>query len=92
MTPIAAWRLYRKLNPLWIQLERALSMKLSVNAIIQILAIIGQGAAVVSEVLPPQAQKWTVGTLAVVQALTGILAHFRNPDGTPAAVAYLPQK
>jgi len=29
--------------------------------------------------------------LSVVQGLTAVLAHFANPDGTPAAAPYIKQ-
>ena len=65
-------------------------MKVSLNVFIQLLSLVGQGATVLLDVVPPSGQKWVVGTLAVVQGTTSILAHFKNPDGTSAKTAYKP--
>ena len=65
-------------------------MKINVNVIIQVLAVILQYANFASDILPPKYQWIAAGIIGIVQAVTGILAHFKNPDGTPAAVAYKP--
>ena len=39
----------------------------------------------------PQAGIWITAGLTITQAMLGLVAHFVNPDGTPAAVAYRPQ-
>jgi hypothetical protein len=59
-------------------------MKLSVNLIIQILATIVQVLNFASGMVPAKYQWILAGALSLIQAITGILAHFSNPDGTPA--------
>ena len=39
----------------------------------------------------PQAAPFIMAGLTIVQALLALSAHFVNPDGTPAAVAYRPE-
>lgn len=78
-----------KLRPILKQAEK-LDMKLSVNSIIQLLAVIGQAAAQASDVLPGKGKVWASVTLAAVQGAIAILAHFRNPDGSPATEPYRP--
>jgi len=63
-------------------------MKLSVNVIIQMLALVAQGVNATMNLLPPKVQFWSVVVLSAVQGLTGVLAHFANPDGTPASEPY----
>ena len=63
-------------------------MKSKWNMIIQGLAVAGQVATVVAPLVSGPAIPWTVGTIAAVQGATALYAHYRNPDGTPAEVAY----
>lgn len=64
-------------------------MRLSVNVIVQLLATLGHGVAQMSDLLPSERQKlYASATLAAIQGLVAVLAHFRNPDGTPARVPY----
>lgn len=63
-------------------------MKLSVNVVIQILGLAGQAVTAVSDILPPRARVWAFVALSAIQGISGVLAHFANPDGTPASVAY----
>jgi len=65
-------------------------LTLSVNTFIQVLALIVQYLNVAAGIVPQKYQPWIAGALVVMQGLVGILAHFANPDGTPAKVAYLP--
>jgi hypothetical protein len=82
------WRL-RKLKP---ELEAILRMKFSLNAVVQLLALAGQGIVQVQDMLPPRGKFWAAVSLAAVQGLVGVLAHFANPDGTPASQPYTEAK
>lgn len=72
-------------------------MKFSTNLIIQILGtVVGVGAQC-APILPAKAANYVtaVGGAAalgaqLVQAITGLIAHFRNPDGKPATEPYTP--
>lgn len=58
-------------------------MKLSVNALIQIIALAGQGLNQVGQLgLGPKANTYVSIGLTTAQALTAILAHFATPPGT----------
>lgn len=59
-------------------------MKISVNSVIQLLALIAQGINAVSDLLPPRGKFYAAVALAAVQGVVGVLAHFSNPDGTHA--------
>jgi hypothetical protein len=63
-------------------------MKFSLNVAIQILALVAQGLNQALDLLPPRARFWAMVALSVVQGLTAVLAHFANPDGTPAVIAW----
>lgn len=66
-------------------------MKLSVNSAIQVLGLAAQATMATMQLFPsPAVQRWAAIATAVIQATSGILAHFSNPDGTPAQVAYVP--
>jgi hypothetical protein len=67
-------------------------MKLSVNVVIQVLGTIVQVVNLVSGVVPKDFEWVVAGVVGVIQAVTGILAHFANPDGTPAAAPYVAPK
>lgn len=63
-------------------------LKFSVNAVIQIVGVVGHAAAQLSDVLPPEGKFWASVVLAAAQGVAGVLAHFVNPDGSPASMPY----
>lgn len=65
-------------------------MKLSVNVVIQILATVVQAANAASSLFPPARQAEIAAGVGVVQAVSAFLAHFSNPDGSPASEPYNP--
>ncbi len=67
-------------------------MKFSVNVAIQMLALAAQGINQTQDLLPPRAQFWAMVALSAVQGAVAVLAHFANPDGTPALVAWRKDK
>jgi hypothetical protein len=65
---------------------RALSAK--TNTTLQAGAIAAQFYAVNLEGLSAREQVYVRLGIALFQAIVSILAHYRNPDGTPARVPY----
>ncbi len=64
-------------------------MKLSWNLVFQGLALIVQYGTMASGLVAPSAQKWIMLPVGLAQGLVAWRAHYFNPDGTPAAVAYI---
>ena len=56
---------------------------------IQFLATAVQGANFLLPVVPEKYKVWVAFTAGLAQAASGLIAHYFNPDGTPAKVAYL---
>ena len=65
-------------------------MKLSTNLIIQILGTITQ---ILNQATPfvtsDKAKAVIAASVGIAQTLSALLAHFSNPDGTPAQAAYV---
>jgi hypothetical protein len=66
-------------------------MRFSLNFFIQAIGVVGQLANQFSNIIPPKAQAWVALALTTAQGVTGLLAHFSNPNGTPAAEPYTPK-
>ncbi len=81
-------RIYLRLRPLISQFEELTRMKLSVNVIIQMLALAAQGLNATQDLLPAKGKFWAMVALSAVQGVTAVLAHFSNPDGTSAQAPY----
>ena len=64
-------------------------MKFSVNVAIQMLALVMQGLNSTADLLPGKGKFWAMVGMSAVQGLTAVLAHFVNPDGTPAKAPYI---
>lgn len=60
----------------------------SVNVLIQMLALAAQGLNATMDLLPAKGKFWAMVGLSAVQGVTAVLAHFVNPDGTPAEAAH----
>lgn len=65
-------------------------MKFSWNAILQAIMVTAQGINAFVPMLPPDAGSSVTLGLAAVQGVIAFVAHFRNPDGTTARMAYHP--
>ena len=65
-------------------------MTLKIHASLQALLTFLQFANVYTPQFP-QVGIWITAGLTVTQALLALAAHFVNPDGTTARVAYRPQ-
>jgi hypothetical protein len=88
----AAWtwmRIGLKLQPIFERLGVVFQMKFSVNAVVQALALALQGLNQVMDFLPAKAKFWAMIAITAIQGVVAILAHFSNPDGTPAAAPYI---
>lgn len=63
-------------------------MKFSFNAVVQVLGTVAQGANSFGGYVPPRYQVPFALGVGALQAVTALLAHFSNPNGTPAATPY----
>ena len=66
-----------------------LQFNFNINVVIQVLSMILQVLNYATPVVPVKYQVFVTFAIAVVQALSALLAHFKNPDGTPAATPYV---
>jgi len=82
-------RLWWRLRPLLAQFEELTKMKVAVNVAVQMLALVAQGLNASIDLLPGRGKFWAMVGLSAVQGLTAVLAHFANPDGTPAQAPYI---
>lgn len=85
-------RLYFRLRPYLKQFQEVAHMKISVNSLLQMLLLVVQAINASSELLQGKAKFFALVALSAVQGLISVLAHFKNPDGTPAAQPYVPQQ
>ena len=81
-------RLWWRLRPLVKQFQELTKMKFSLNVAIQMLALVAQGLNASIDLLPGRGKFWAMVSLSAVQGFTAVLAHFANPDGTPAQAPY----
>ncbi|MCW5976691.1 MAG: hypothetical protein KIT09_01375 [Bryobacteraceae bacterium] len=86
---IRALRIWWRLRPLAARLQELSKMKFSVNVAIQMLALVAQGLNATMELLPGRGRFWAMVGLSAVQGVAAVLAHFANPDGTPAQAPYI---
>ena len=82
-------RIWWRLRPLMEEFQELSKMKFSVNVAIQMLALVAQAINATQDLLPERGRFWAMVVLSAVQGVTAVLAHFANPDGTPAAVPYI---
>jgi len=87
-------RLYLKLRPVIGALKKEFRMKFSFNMLFQIIATLIQGANAVagSGMLTPNQQGGLAVIVGAIQAVVAAIAHFKNPDGTPASEPYVKDK
>jgi hypothetical protein len=90
MTTLKEIRLYFKLRPYIAQLQKEMTMKLSTNMVVQVIATAVQAANAASPMFTPKVQGSIAAVVGVLQAISACIAHFSNPDGTPATTAYKP--
>lgn len=63
-------------------------MKFRWNVVIQVLATLGQALSLLQPVFSPDGKVIVATLLALIQASSALIAHFYNPDGTPARLPY----
>jgi len=67
-------------------------MKFSASVLISMVTTLSQAVLQITDLAPP---RWKVPlsmVLIILEATKGLSAHWVNPDGTPAAVAYKKSK
>ena len=67
-------------------------MKLSWNAIAQVVALLIQIANQAATVVPDKYKGTVAGVVAALQGVSGVVAHFYNPNGTSARAAWSGEK
>ncbi len=85
-------RIYLKLRPYIKKLKEQSHMKFSWNLVLQVIATGVQAANALTPMLPEKQRGTLALVVGVLQSISALIAHYSNPDGTPAAVAYLPTK
>ena len=64
-------------------------MKSFWNKFIQVTATVGQVANFALPIVPEKQKVYILGGLSIIQAISGMVAHNYNPDGTSVKVAYI---
>jgi hypothetical protein len=82
-------RIYLRLRPYINQLKKECHMKFSWNLVVQILGTIAQALNALGDLAPVKYKFAIASIVGIVQAISGLIAHYSNPDGTPATVAYV---
>ena len=67
-------------------------MTISLNVILQMIGVAIQALNQVAPFFPPKTKVTIAAVVALLQAIVAFLAHFKNPDGTSAQVAYQPRQ
>ncbi len=94
-------KLLRIVLSVWDQMEQAvrdyerdrsakMNIGLKTNLSLQILGLLLQGLNQISAVVPDAYKFWVAVGVGFVQLTTAVVAHFSNPDATPATTAYVP--
>jgi hypothetical protein len=92
VTNVKYVKLYFKISPIIDILKGQLSMKFSTNMVIQVVATLAQLVNQLGGVVPAKYQTVILAVLSGVQGVAAAIAHYNNPDGTSAKVAYIPPK
>lgn len=64
-------------------------MRLRTNIVVQILMTLMQAYNQISDLLPAKWKDSATLVMGIVQAVVALIAHYSNPDGTPAALKYV---
>jgi len=65
-------------------------MKLQTNVWLTVIMTAMQCVAQISDLLPERWKHWALASQIIFEALKALRAHFSNPDGTAAQMAYRP--
>jgi hypothetical protein len=63
-----------------------------VNYLIQAVAMLTQIVNAMGSIFPPKYQGFAAVAIAAVQAIVAAIAHYFNPDGTPAELPWITPK
>lgn len=77
-------RLLLILSPYMDRIGKECSMPISWHVVFQVVAMLIQAANALLPMLPPNGKIAVTLGVGAVQALLAFVAHFTNPDGTPA--------
>lgn len=86
------FKIYRIFSPILKQIGKMGSMKLNVNVILQVLALIAQGLNQVSGIVPMKWQFYVAVAISIVQGIIAVMAHFANTDGTKQVLGLTPEQ
>lgn len=68
-------------------------MKRWLNILLQILGVGGQIGNLIAPLFPtPEGKAGVAAAIGVAQIVVSVIAHNTNPDGTPAEIAWTPEK
>ncbi len=67
-------------------------MSKTFTIIFQVLAMVLQFGSALTDLVTPKWKPLVAGLLGILQAIQGTLAHYYNPDGTPATAPYVAPK
>jgi hypothetical protein len=74
-------------------LPRILSkMTFAVNVVAQVALLAVQAANKFGDVVPAKYQPAVFAVAGIAQGTLALIAHFRNPNGTPASAPYTPKQ
>lgn len=82
-------RIYWAMRPYIKQAKELSKMKFSFNLIVQAGALLVQAGNQLAGIVPVKYQVPVALTVGIIQSVVALLAHFRNPDGTPAQAPYV---
>ena len=78
-------RIYLRLRPFIQQLRELPMGKFSTQLVFQIVFVLIGALTTIFDLIPPQYQRPMGAVLVLLSAIYGLYAHYKNPDGTPAA-------
>ena len=85
MNALGELRLYLKIRPDVAQLRKLFGMHISVNVAGQIVLTILHMLNIFTPVVPPKYKFLAMAVIGALNLVLSILAHYSNPDGTPAS-------
>lgn len=81
-------RILLALRPIYKKLGETMKLNFSWHMITQVVALAIQGANAIGGIMPEHQQAIAL-VIGAIQAIMGALAHFTNPDGTPASQPFV---
>jgi hypothetical protein len=81
-------RMFWRLRPYIAQLKGIDMGKFSIHMVFQVLFVLVGALTEIFDLLPAETQKQTLIVLVLAASVLGLYNHFKNPDGTSAALPY----